>query len=395
VTDQLEQRSDDDELLRIRDLTEHYVSVRTAEDAEDLAQEAMARLLASRSRLSRDVWPAYAVMTARNLLVNRERERSRALRNQHRLLMPDTQPSAEEGVLLREQHEALQRAVEHLPDSDRQVLVRHYAEDDASRTRSVSGALAARLARARARLRVAYLLEHGKVVLPTPSCLAVLESLSAGDRRRQERVGAARHLLTCGVCAEHGSALVDRKRAGVGLNPMLWLGVTGGVVWQAVRRHPAQSSAATAGVAACCVVAAVLVSSRGPAAPAAAPPSVPAARASGVWVADVPVLPRTGTPLPTGPAVAREVRVLSVPADEGFWVGSDTSDRLFVRLVGAGESRPTVAVGDVVSFSGRMLRPEPGLARALGVSAQEGAADLVRDDGYVAVQQDDLVVRPG
>jgi hypothetical protein len=64
-----------------------------------------------------------------------------------------------------------------------------------------SGAIAMRLARARATLRLEFLLAVRRVELPTDRCRLVLLALSAGDRRRQPKLDAAGHLDTCPTCA--------------------------------------------------------------------------------------------------------------------------------------------------------------------------------------------------
>ncbi len=80
--------------------------------------------------------------------------------------------------------------------------------------------------------------------------------------------------------------------------------------------------------------------------------------------------------------VTTSVTVQSVPADEGFWVGSSTKDRLWVQLIGkAGESPYKVRTGDSVTFTGRLIKNTPGFARAAGVTSGEGKAQL-ETQGY-------------
>jgi DNA-directed RNA polymerase specialized sigma24 family protein len=78
-------KSYEEELVRVRALVLRFLRQRTEDDPEDLAQETVARLLANRDRLSCDVWGAYAMTTARNLLVERERHRERERRSRPRL----------------------------------------------------------------------------------------------------------------------------------------------------------------------------------------------------------------------------------------------------------------------------------------------------------------------
>jgi hypothetical protein len=84
------------------------------------------------------------------------------------------------------------------------------------------------------------------------------------------------------------------------------------------------------------------------------------------------------------------VAVQSVPADEGFWVGTSATDRIWVQLEGGGESGYTVRPGDRVSFSGRLVANPAGFAQRSGVDAAEGAAQLDRQAAHVIVRQADL-----
>jgi RNA polymerase sigma factor (sigma-70 family) len=233
-----------DRLLAVRAAVQRYVAGRTDEDREDVVQEAMTRLLENRTRLEPDAWLSYAVVSAGNLLADRARVGSVARRHQHRLYQPDVQPGPEERVLTTEEHAAVQRAMAALEETDASLLAEHYSRVEPSR-RSMAPATAARLSRARAKLRVAYVLEHGRRPLPTPRCRPVLEALSTGDQRRQQRLGTARHLLACRACAGYAPALVERRRSLAGLAPLGWIAVALGSLWSAVRRHPGRSASAS------------------------------------------------------------------------------------------------------------------------------------------------------
>ena len=65
-----------------------------------------------------------------------------------------------------------------------------------------SGAIAMRLARARASLRLEFLLAFRRLDLPTDRCRPVLLALAVGDRRRQAQLDADAHVARCPVCAE-------------------------------------------------------------------------------------------------------------------------------------------------------------------------------------------------
>jgi RNA polymerase sigma factor (sigma-70 family) len=386
-------------LERVQQLVEGFVRARAVDDADDVVQESLTRLLESKDRLHPSAWGPYAVITARNLLVSRERERETAGRHRHRLYDPGALDSPEQGLLLQEEHRDLTRALDSLPAGDRELLLQRYSQHAADSSRSLPAATAARLARARARLRVAYLVQHGRVQLPTSRCRPVLEALTSGDRRRQERLGAARHLLACPVCAAHSAGLVARRRASIGLHPLAWTGAGLAWGWRQAREHRATATAAAVAVSAVTVAGVVAVTPVGePGGSAPAPAPSPAATTQAVGtltIGDVTVLPVLPPgPLPTGPAVGRAVPVADVPADEGFWVGGGAGQRLWVQVVTSTESAVQVRPGDRVSFVGRALPAGPQLAQRAGLTGREGADELADLGVYVEVRQEDLVVTP-
>ena len=78
------------------------------------------------------------------------------------------------------------------------------------------------------------------------------------------------------------------------------------------------------------------------------------------------------------------VRVLSVPADEGFWVGSSDQDRVCVQLTGeAGESPYQVGEGDIVDFRGTVVRHGDDFAASVGVDEAAGAARLTEQGAHL------------
>jgi hypothetical protein len=80
-------------------------------------------------------------------------------------------------------------------------------------------------------------------------------------------------------------------------------------------------------------------------------------------------------------AEGRGVTVESVPADEGFWVGTGAQERVWVQLTGAaGESPFEVEAGDRVSFAGSVTAHPEGFAEEIGVTVEEGA-DLLQAQG--------------
>jgi hypothetical protein len=137
--------------------------------------------------------------------------------------------------------------------------------------------------------------------------------------------------------------------------------------------------------------------------PQAAPPSGAAAEATSAVPAGPPPsgLTADGTPvLPGADLVAlagRSVRgsavtVLSVAADEGFWVGTGEADRVWLQLVGDGESPYSVREGDRIDIAGQVVAHGPDFAREIGVDPSEGAEQLTRQGAHLEVQQSELRV---
>ena len=90
-------------------------------------------------------------------------------------------------------------------------------------------------------------------------------------------------------------------------------------------------------------------------------------------------------------AEASGVRVLTVPADEGFWVGTGRSNRVWVQLTGPPPESPyTVRPGARVSFSARITPNGNGFARAVGVTRAEGADTLAAQRQHLSVPKRDL-----
>ena len=94
------------------------------------------------------------------------------------------------------------------------------------------------------------------------------------------------------------------------------------------------------------------------------------------------------------PVRAERVRVLSVPADEGFWVGTSERDRIWVQLTGAGESPYDVDKGDRVDFTGEVVRTPPGFPDRVGVSDAEGGGQVRDRCAHLAVPQNAVRLYP-
>jgi len=375
--------------------------------AEDVVQETLARLLETRHRLDRPAVLPYGIAVARNIIASLDREQDRHRKHAHRLHEPITSATPDEVVLLREEEAAIGAAVTALPAEERWLLTQYEVSgrDTASLATeggASAGAVSARLARARARLRVQYLLALRNVDLPTPHCRSVLLALSSGDQRRQRGADASGHLLTCRTCAALAPPLVERRRQLAAFVPWFGLGAALEPLRAWVTRHPVQASLTAAGSSA--AVAAVVASgalSGGEGVAEQQPESPVATSARGGEGTDESE--RTGTLLlPDGSAVpindsalgrhvgtqlsASNAPVQSVPADEGFWLGESPTRRVWVQLLNSAEQDHRIRPGDRVSFEGEVASHPPGFAERVGVTSAEGAAQLGRQGAHIAVR---------
>jgi RNA polymerase sigma factor (sigma-70 family) len=191
--------------------------VRDRHVVEDLVQETLTRIMEAQRRLDPQALAPYAVVTARNLVASLAASETRSKRHAHRLVDPREPELPERELLRREEHQAVSTALARLPPHERDTLIAHEVKGEdtsslAARRRSTPGAVAAQLSRARARLRVEYLLELEQAEPPTARCRPVLLALSAGDRRRQRDLDAGGHLLACAWCARLSQPLLDRRK---------------------------------------------------------------------------------------------------------------------------------------------------------------------------------------
>ncbi len=208
----------DDDIVDLVPVVRRVVSARIRDPylVEDLVQETLARVVASRHRVEGTDLAPYAVVTARNLIASHAERNERARRNAHLLVDVDLSERPGDGLLRQEDRSAVQMALTHLSESERDLLVSHEVQGEttasiAQRRQSTAGAVAAQLARTRAKLRVEYLLIHERVEPPTEHCRPVLRALSAGDRRRARELDAQGHLLACAVCSRLNAALNGQR----------------------------------------------------------------------------------------------------------------------------------------------------------------------------------------
>ena len=103
-------------------------------------------------------------------------------------------------------------------------------------------------------------------------------------------------------------------------------------------------------------------------------------------------------PLPAGglaafnarPVEAKSVLVESVVSDEGFWVGDNAEQRIFIRLrTGGAESPVEIEPGRPVSFTGVVTTNPPDVS-TLGLSPEEGADQLTAQGHHIEVPLSDI-----
>jgi RNA polymerase sigma factor (sigma-70 family) len=185
---------------------------------DDLVQETLTRLMSSSAskRVEPDKLHHYAAVTARHVVASYAERNDRARNRSHLLADPvDVAPPVDE--LLQEEDRAfVAAALARLPEEDRDLLMAHEVRGQDTSTMaaerdSTPGAVAARLSRARASLRVEYLLVAEGVEPPTDRCRPTLRALSSGDRRRQRELDVHGHLLECTECARLVTRLFERR----------------------------------------------------------------------------------------------------------------------------------------------------------------------------------------
>ncbi len=81
---------------------------------------------------------------------------------------------------------------------------------------------------------------------------------------------------------------------------------------------------------------------------------------------------------------ARGAGVLSL-SGEGFWVGTSDADRVFVEVEGGAAASPRVAVGQRVSFVGRLVPNTPEHLEELRVVDPGDKAQLARQGHHIDV----------
>lgn len=385
--------------------------LRDPDTIDDVVQETLASVFAVRHRIGADALAPYAIVTARNLVASLGRDADRHRRHLHRLVDVREVAQPEDEVVRQEERAAIEEALSRLPDREREAIVGHEVMGVDTATlakeqKSTPGSVAVRLARARARLRVEYLMVLYGGEPPTIRCRPVLVALSAGDKRRQLALGAPSHLLACDYCAALSEAVMQRRRS---LAALLPLSLFGRAVDLFPRAKAAMASKLAgkavavkiAGATSALVIGAVVINGGGdPKAPAQSPP-----------VRESSPQPdcRTDATIMTGDeetvswrhaslaalqgrtVVGCNLQVLSIPADEGFWVGTGTGARAWVQLAASGESEPDVDVDHTVNFTGRVVRHSTAFVRRLETT--RGAPLLRRQDYHIEVVDRNLRIQ--
>ncbi len=224
---------DDAQIIDLDSLIRRVVSARgiDSQTVDDVVQETLSRVLEARRRLDDDALRPYAVVTARNVVASYWR-RSNAEHRHLPALVDVREPELPDHAVIRnEERQAMTAALARLTPRDREAIIAHDVmgvenaaiADDFN---STPGAIAARLSRARAALRVDYMLAIHDGNPPTPRCRPVLLALSQGDRRRQLTLDVEGHLFDCHHCATLSDALMERSRTLVGLVPLVRVGVS-------------------------------------------------------------------------------------------------------------------------------------------------------------------------
>ncbi len=384
-----------DGIAELEPLVRRVIRARVSDPpaVEDLTQETLARTLAAQSGLDPTALGPYAVVVARNLVRSQARSEERRQRLSPGLFDPHRPEDPAERAMEAEDRRALAAALDRLSAGDREALFAHHVEGVettalAEQLGATPKAVGVRLFRARARLRVEYLLALRRVELPTSACKPVLLALSSGDTRRQRALEAGSHLLSCRPCSALSQPLLQRRRP----MALLWpaLGLERAINWlrRQAREHPAQ--AVVTGMVALAAV--VLIVSSGRDEPAR--PSPPARPVLFV-LRNPPIELSGGTPLAAyaGQEVRAEAApVESVPTNEGFWVGTSPADRIWVDLDSGQPLSKPVSAGQRVSFAGTLVPNHPELPTQLGLEVPPDRAQLERQGHHISISEETLQI---
>jgi RNA polymerase sigma factor (sigma-70 family) len=211
----------DHEVIGMRETAARVVGARhRGPEAEDLVQEAWARAaVAVRDRPVEDPY-AYTAAVAANLVRVHGRREASQRRWAAKLFVRPFSEAPDAQIMVQEEQAAMAMAIQRLPAAYRELLVAHtvHGRDTvalAASTGSTPGAVAAGLARARAMLRVEYVISFRRLPRPSEQCLRTLYAISAGDTRRQARLQSDGHVAGCPSCRPLAETLRERRRPSV------------------------------------------------------------------------------------------------------------------------------------------------------------------------------------
>jgi serine/threonine-protein kinase RsbT len=209
---------DDPDVVDLVPMLRRVVGARVKDPhtVEDLVQETLARVMAASPRPAPEKLAPYAAVTARNLVATMAERNDRARDRSHLLAETDEPEPPGQRLLRQESRSSVLQALANLPVADRDLLLAHEIDGQDTLTLaadrgSTPGAVAARLNRARASLRVEFLLAEERLEPPTDRCRPVLRALSLGDRRRQRELDVDHHVLGCPVCTRVRTRLHERR----------------------------------------------------------------------------------------------------------------------------------------------------------------------------------------
>jgi RNA polymerase sigma factor (sigma-70 family) len=378
-------------------------------DVDDLVHDGLERLLKSRHRLASEAVLPYAIVVAQNLVTSRTRRHARRIERPLPEAISSSGSVPEDSVVTSEAHEALRAALMQLDPAERAELLAYQERrsPDSPTTEESTPAIRVRMARSRGKLRVEYLLALRRVELPSAQCRRVLLAISAGDIRRQGALKVGDHLMSCQTCAALSEPLSQRS---LGLTSVsLPFGFVAATIHK-VRAHPTASAIAS-GAVACGVAAAIAFSAAGHTRPATDGHATPS-EATGTSghrahpaapvndsTPPIPGLDVGAEPLPVhslatlaGSSVsASSVLVQSVATHNGFWIGTDATDRIFVQLVGP--LRPLrIVAGDRLNFMGSIVVQAGSYATSVGVTSAEGAGQLISEGAHIEAPTPDVSV---
>jgi RNA polymerase sigma factor (sigma-70 family) len=395
----------DTEVVSVSEVLRRVFSRRVldAHTLDDLVQETLARIVRARPDLEGGELVAYAIVVARNLLISQSRRREPP---EWSMVGDGPADDPEALAVFADERAALREALAALPEGDRAALMAHEVEgrstaELAEGSGSTAGAIAARLARARARARVDYVVALRGASFPTDRCRPVLVALSSGDQRRQRELDAADHLLGCEACTALAPPVIERRRSLAALVPIGGLAAALGRLRRLAGEHPVATGGAVAGAGATAVAAFAAFATPAPTPSAqptptqSVPVSAPAPPPDCLMVdAQGAAVPAGGLALvPAGtPLTVRGALVSIVPADEGFWTDCSGAP-IWVQFSGPGESSPQVTVGQRIEVTGTVTPHAPGFAAGVGVGPEEDGARLDAAGVHLDVASETIVVQ--